>query len=75
VQQLKEGGMGTIYVAEQLSERRAQAVADHLVSAYKFNPARFQVVGNGPDKPIGDNATAEGREKNRRTDFRIIPNN
>ena len=26
-------------------------------------------------KPIGDNKAEEGRERNRRTDFQIIPNN
>ena len=37
--------------------------------------SRFVAVGNGPDKPVGDNKTADGREQNRRTDFQIIPNN
>ena len=33
---------------------------------------RLQSVGHGPDKPIEDNKTAKGREKNRRVDFVII---
>ena len=33
---------------------------------------KFQVVGNGPDKPVADNASDTGRAKNRRTDFEII---
>ncbi len=57
-----------------LSTRRAQAVVDYLVTRHRFDPARFVAVGNGPDKPVGDNKTAEGREWNRRTDFRVVPN-
>ncbi|MCK6573502.1 phosphate ABC transporter substrate-binding/OmpA family protein [Myxococcota bacterium] len=57
-----------------LSERRARAVVDYLVTRHRFDPARFVAVGNGPDKPVGDNKTPEGREFNRRTDFRVVPN-
>lgn len=57
-----------------LSERRAQAVVDYLISRHRLEPDRFVAVGNGPDRPIGDNATESGRELNRRTDFRIVPN-
>ncbi|MBN1984519.1 MAG: OmpA family protein [Chitinivibrionales bacterium] len=55
-----------------LSKKRAQAVVDHLVQIYKFDPNRFIVVGNGPDKPVGDNATTGGRSKNRRTDIQLL---
>jgi NitT/TauT family transport system substrate-binding protein len=55
-----------------LSKRRAQAVVDHLVEAYKFDPNRFIVVGNGPDKPVADNTTAGGKSKNRRTDIELL---
>jgi NitT/TauT family transport system substrate-binding protein len=58
-----------------LSKRRADALIDYLVTKHGFDRSRFVSVGNGPDKPIGDNATNEGREVNRRTDFQIIPNN
>jgi len=57
-----------------LSEKRAQAVVDYLVGRFRFDRARFVAVGNGPDRPVADNKTAEGREWNRRTDFRIVPN-
>lgn len=58
-----------------LSKRRADALVDHLVAKHRFDKSRFVSVGNGPDKPVGDNKTIEGREQNRRTDFQIIPNN
>jgi NitT/TauT family transport system substrate-binding protein len=55
-----------------LSKKRAQAVIDHLVKEYGMPRSRFIVVGNGPDKPVADNDTEEGRRKNRRTDFELI---
>jgi len=57
-----------------LSKKRAAALVDYLVAHHNFDKARFVAVGNGPDKPTGDNSTETGRELNRRTDFAIIPN-
>ena len=57
----------------KLSKERAQAVADYLISEYRFDPNRFIIVGNGPDKPIASNDTEAGRAKNRRTDFEFLP--
>jgi OOP family OmpA-OmpF porin len=48
-----------------LSERRAQAAADHLRSR-GVNLEGVKVVGFGESQPVGDNATAEGRAQNRR---------
>lgn len=59
----------------KLSKERAQAVADYLVSEYNFDPNRFVIVGNGPDKPIASNDTEAGRAKNRRTDFEFLSAN
>jgi NitT/TauT family transport system substrate-binding protein len=58
-----------------LSKKRAGALVDYLVTQHGLDRARLVVVGNGPDKPVGDNATEAGREINRRTEFAIIPNN
>ena len=55
-----------------LSKRRAKSVANFLASRYKFDKKRFVIVGNGQDKPIADNATVDGRSKNRRTDFELL---
>ena len=56
----------------RLSKDRAQAVADYLVSEYNFDPNRFVIVGNGPDKPIASNDTEAGKAQNRRTDFEFL---
>lgn len=55
-----------------LSQKRAQAVKDYLVSVHNMPPNRFIVIGNGPDKPVEPNTTSEGRAKNRRTDFELV---
>jgi outer membrane protein OmpA-like peptidoglycan-associated protein len=49
-------------------------VKDYLVQKYKFPPQRMRTLGNGPDRPVDNNSTPEGREKNRRTDIKVYPN-
>jgi NitT/TauT family transport system substrate-binding protein len=56
----------------RLSRARADAVTAFLVSK-GFERNKFEVVGNGPDKPVASNDTDEGKAKNRRTDFEVIP--
>jgi NitT/TauT family transport system substrate-binding protein len=56
----------------RLSRARAESVTQFLVSK-GFDRQKFDVVGNGPDKPVADNATDQGRARNRRTDFEVIP--
>lgn len=48
-----------------LSAERARSVFDYLVSQ-KIDPSRLTHAGYGPANPVADNATAEGRAKNRR---------
>ena len=55
-----------------LSKKRAQSVADYLVSEHNMAPNRFIVIGNGPDNPVGSNNSEDGRAKNRRTDFQLV---
>ncbi len=52
-----------------LSQARADAVRTYLVDK-GLPPARFETLGAGPDQPVATNATAEGRAKNRRIEFR-----
>lgn len=56
----------------RLSERRAQAVADYLINEHGMDPNRFIIIGNGPNDPVAGNDTADGRAKNRRTDFELV---
>jgi len=58
----------------ELSKQRAESVKNYLVDKFKFPPARMRTIGNGPDRPLADNDSPEGREKNRRTDIKVYPN-
>ena len=53
---------------QQLSLARAQAVMNYLVRN-GMDPSKLSVVGYGDTKPIADNATPEGRAKNRRVEL------
>lgn len=62
---------GTDEYNDMLSESRAKAVRDYLVSQ-GIDPARLEYKGYGKHKPVADNATEEGRAANRRTEFKIV---
>jgi outer membrane protein OmpA-like peptidoglycan-associated protein len=64
---------GPLDLNMRLSEQRANAVRTYLVSKGLKND-RFKTKGMGPNDPIGDNATVEGRSKNRRVEFAITAN-
>ena len=51
-----------------LSQKRADAVATYM-SSQGVAKERISAKGYGESKPIGDNATEEGRAKNRRVEF------
>lgn len=53
-----------------LSVARAKAVQTMMAKELK-DPSRIAVDGKGEDEPIADNATPEGRAKNRRVDVMI----
>lgn len=56
---------------QELSGHRAQSVVDYLVGQ-GIASERLQAVGYGETAPVADNATEEGRERNRRVELRII---
>lgn len=57
---------------QYLSERRAAAVADYLASR-GIGRERLLVVGQGATRPVADNGTAFGRERNRRIELELLP--
>jgi outer membrane protein OmpA-like peptidoglycan-associated protein len=56
----------------ELSRRRAESVANYLVSRGVAR-SRIETLGYGEQYPVGDNTTVAGREQNRRVEIRITP--
>ncbi|GLH35684.1 MULTISPECIES: OmpA family protein [Pseudomonas] len=56
---------------QNLSERRAHSVTDYLVESGVPRASFVSVVGAGETQPVADNATADGRSMNRRTEIKI----
>jgi outer membrane protein OmpA-like peptidoglycan-associated protein/tetratricopeptide (TPR) repeat protein len=56
---------------KSLSNNRAKAVLDYLVKA-GISAGRLTSVGFGEEQPIATNDTDEGRQLNRRTEFKIL---
>ncbi len=56
---------------ELLSQRRAESVKQYLVKK-GIKAERIQTKGYGESMPVDDNSTDEGRQKNRRTEVKII---
>lgn len=56
----------------ELSTARATNVVKYIVDALKLDPARLTATGNAEFRPIADNATEEGRQKNRRIEIRVM---
>jgi len=54
-----------------LSQKRAAAVMKALVTR-GIDKSRLVAKGYGPDLPIADNTTDEGRQQNRRVQFKIV---
>ena len=53
---------------EELSQRRAQAVAN-VLAGQGVPASRYQVVGKGQAFPVASNATPAGRQQNRRVEI------
>jgi len=64
--------VGSAALNQALSERRADAVKAYLISQ-SVPAASVTTIGKGKDVPVADNATASGRQQNRRVEV-IIAN-
>jgi outer membrane protein OmpA-like peptidoglycan-associated protein len=57
----------------RLSQQRAEGVSAYLANELGVPAFRMSAVGYGETRPIANNETAQGRERNRRIDIRIEP--
>lgn len=55
----------------KLSNNRAKTVVTYII-AKGIDPARLSYTGFGDKMPLGDNATEEGKAKNRRTELKVV---
>ena len=55
----------------RLSQQRADSIRQYLVKK-GISPARVIAKGYGASVPVADNSTEEGRQKNRRTEVKIL---
>ena len=56
----------------ELSTARATNIVQYLVTTHAFAPEKLSAIGYGEYRPIADNITEEGRQKNRRVDVVIL---
>ena len=61
---------GSDQLNEKLSNDRANAVMKYI-SDHGIDPGRLSAKGYGPKRPIADNNTNDGRQRNRRVEFHI----
>ena len=66
-------GVGTNPANQALSEKRTLSAKKYVQDKYNIPNSRLVTKGYGNTKPVADNKTQEGRSKNRRVEFKIIP--
>ena len=52
----------------RLSQNRANSVKQYLIDKFGIDATTIEAVGYGPSRPVADNSTPEGKQKNRRVD-------
>ncbi|MDR0709743.1 MAG: OmpA family protein [Spirochaetaceae bacterium] len=65
---------GTAAGREKLSGERAAAVADYFIGKGVRSADRVIIRAYGAERPAADNATEEGRRRNRRVEITILEN-
>lgn len=65
--------VGSEQYNQKLSEARAKAVVEYLIEN-KTDESRLTYKGYGFSKPLATNETEEGRQQNRRVEFKVIRN-
>lgn len=84
--ELLRSGVETVYIVghtdsqgpaeynQNLSERRAQAVADYIFGQDPSRESFMKVEGRGEVEPVATNDTEDGRRRNRRVVMEVIKN-
>jgi len=62
---------GSAELNNELSERRAQAVARYLANQSNIAVRHITMLGQGYAQPVADDKTAEGRKQNRRVEVKL----
>ena len=65
--------VGSEIARQKISEKRAESAKKYLMDKFNIPGDRLMIKGYGSQKPIADNKSKEGRAKNRRVEFRVIP--
>jgi OOP family OmpA-OmpF porin len=65
--------IGSVEANLALSRARAAEVRRYLVEKYNLDAGRFEIRGFGETRPVADNATPEGRLRNRRVVITVLP--
>ena len=58
--------VGTVEHNMELSQQRAESVVNYLVENFGIERSRLSAKGYGFSRPVADNSTDEGKQKNRR---------
>jgi outer membrane protein OmpA-like peptidoglycan-associated protein len=55
----------------KLSNARAATIRNDLINTYQFDGSKIVSIGYGESRPVADNGNYQGREQNRRVEFKI----
>lgn len=64
--------VGAAEYNQTLSELRAKSVKQYIIDKFNIDGKRLEAVGYGESKPIADNNTKDGRQRNRRVEAVLV---